>query len=365
MQVVLVSCSWPGLTRGGSMRRRRSVTLRGPVIGGIALSLILVVGLPALAGNARAGSGVVCCGGGGGPRWVNYTLEDWGGSGAEINNTWVAVGGTQELQPGVPVPATAYSDPGVTIGWSSTGGGSWACPGCVSTTFTPGDGGFIYLISSDGSANWGGYFLGDNGGFKSATTYIWVPPQANFSGPTGSTVSYWVGLGGESDFGEFPFWQAGVEVQLPNTVFLWYEAFQSSSSWELEQKVTSSVTFGSVVEVDISFQSAGGYVCFYLHLWSSCHTDTLLAGDTSAATAEWIAEAPTLSGTETILPDFSGMAFNHMGSNTGGGQLFQLALVTCFDGASCQLSGQTMTPGDFVGTGDFVSGFRLGYSGAT
>lgn len=96
---------------------------------------------------------------GGGASHVNYTLEggdDWD----KINGTYVDDGYTISLQPGVPVPVSFESDGDVYPGWASTGGGSFACPTCSSTTFTPGTGGYVYMISLYGSfSNWATDFL--------------------------------------------------------------------------------------------------------------------------------------------------------------------------------------------------------------
>jgi hypothetical protein len=292
--------------------------------------------------------------------------------GTEINNTPVVAGGTVELQPGVGVPAQFYDDPGVNLGWASTGGGSFACTSCYQTTFTPSsNNGTIFPSYEDGTANWGGYFLlGDdssgNGDYTFVQAQISIPSEASFTGPSGSEVSYWIGLGGEQDYDPYPFFQAGVDVTLPDTIDLWYEGFVSSSNYQTEIQVTSPIAFGDTFTVEISYVSGGGYACFWVIHWNDCYTDPLLAGDTTGATADWIGEAPLVSagGPEAILPDYPWMTFNKMEASPTAGFLEQISLQTCFGGFSCGDSGQTMTPGYF-NTGDFTQGFNTTYTGST
>jgi len=231
-------------------------------------------------------------------------------------------------------------------------------------------------VQEAGTNNWGGYIMwGDdssgNGHYTAIQSYIWIPPESSFSGPTGSEASFWIGMGGTGpgflgDTPTFPFWQAGVDVILPNTVQLWYEGFQSSSDFEKQQHVTSSVTFGRVVELQLEFTSGGlGYVCFTIVDWQDCLYDSLLSGDYNANTAEWVVEAPlNAQNEETILPDFGPVNFTKMVLAPNAGQISQQALETCYGGASCEDSGQTVTPPPFY-TGDFSRGFNVAYSGST
>jgi Peptidase A4 family len=334
-------------------------------------------------GNALAGGDTVCtcacygCGGGGPPPHVDYTYEG-PDDGVSVNGTGMATGNTIVLQEGVPVSVYFRSDPGVITSWASAGGGSFSCPGCHSTTFTPGAGGYIYTVVNQGSsANWGGYLLTtglSQNVYTAATLELTLPTEASVTGPPGSVAAFWVGVGGansifyDSSSMGYPFWQAGVDIEETSTgpvMFPWYEAFESASNYDLVAVVVTApvLSWGGTVYINLSFGPAGGYVCFS-HTY--CYEDSRLQGSTGGNVVEWIVEAPTLSdGSYATIPDFGSTQFSQMQDSsvlTGG--LYSLVLDTCWSGGTCGDPGQTIVPGAFLGSG-FSDGFAVSYSGGT
>lgn len=312
--------------------------------------------------------------GGGGPTPVTYTYEGSPSEAITVNGQALSNGESITLDESVKVPASFLPDYNAYPGWASTGGGSFACTTCSSTTFDPGSGGYIYLISNFGSGNWGGYELVGNPGpgrIKDAVGTIEIPPASTFSGPCSSSeVSFWVGLGGfgAENIGTWPFWQAGVIANCQGGTVLFYEGGTSQSNFQTAIELTTEgvpPAAGETLTIYLSFTSAGGHVCFNLPTWSGCYTDSVLIGVTSANTAEWVTEAPTLgNGNEATLPDFGLTTFHYLVPTPAAGTLMQTSLLTCFNGASCETPGQSFTPSAFI-TGDFNSGFTTSYSGVT
>ncbi len=312
---------------------------------------------------------------------ATYTYE--GPAAIEIDNTYIEAGQSITLSYHQVVPVQA---PEVVQGdlqsWVSTGLGKFACPTCMSTTFTAGSGGYIYVTAMDGSdANWAGYVLFGSGDYPTADLTITLPSAASLSGPNPSIVSLWVGLGGAAnlfaDLGgnapccQSPFWQAGVMTGVAPSPFvsLWYEGFADSSHYDASGVPVASptISWGDTVTISLSFVSGGGYVCFSVAQTSSgCFTDPILQGKTYATSLEWVAEAPShsINGATYTLPDFGPVTFSGLGGSALTGEVYPISLYTGFQGYPADTSGQTLVPGPFS-TGDFFDGYTTSYSGFT
>lgn len=301
------------------------------------------------AGTAMANPTVVCCPKGG---TVSETYE--GPGTIYLDGIQLSDGqGLSNLQPNTPYWIDASANDNFQS-WASTAG-AFGSTFNSQTTYSPGtSNGYIYLVSNNGQSNWAGYVFG-GGQYDAASVTITLPQQSSFSGSSGDIVGFWVGLGGSWQTPVYPFWQAGVSVDMPSTVEVWYEAFQSATNYQLQQTVANApMTFGDEITITLSFDSQGGQVCYYIGSWNQCETDTLLAGDTSTSSSEWIAEAPEISGGDGWgnLPDFSPVSFTGLSTSllTGGLQETEADV------------NQYMQPSDFV-TGSFAQGFQDSYSG--
>jgi hypothetical protein len=369
-----------GRSAGTLVEISRTRRLAPAVVG---LSLLMVLGVFAV-GGALGDGNRPCCGGGGIVH-VTYTYEGLYAIG--INNTYISNGQSVVLEYQIAVPIQMPEQAiGTGSSWASTGIGSFGCSTCSSTTFTPGGGGYIYLIpmASD-SPIWGGYILYSSGEKYTTTSLtLTLPAASSISGPGNAEAAFWVGMGGqgETEFGylgnaQFPFWQAGVDIW-PATpagtgIELWYEAWQSSSDNNPTVVVANngpSISFGDTVTISISFVSGGGYVCFNVVQTSSqCYTDGILNGDTSASDSEWIIEAPTSNGDILPLPDFGTTDFSGMTSSGLGSSLYYVPLYTGFSCGflnSCTdpTSGQVPSISPFT-PGDLADGYTVSYSGYT
>jgi len=194
-------------------------------------------------------------------------------------------------------------------------------------------GGVNHLISVKGdtadSLNWAGYAVTPGSGITAVSGTFTVPTAGEL--PPGFSAS-WAGIGGYSTSDLI---QAGVsensalggEVLGGGQYSAWYEILPASEtpiSGCTGAVPSCAVNPGDKISVDIS--NAGG------DNWDISLTDagnwswsTTVSYDSSESSAEWIQEAPSLDGVQTIPADVGNVSFGPTSSFTEGGSTQTIA----------------------------------------
>jgi hypothetical protein len=165
---------------------------------------------------------------------------------------------------------------------------------------------------SSQSTNWSGY--ADTGGGFSAVSGSWTQPAADCSGFSTSVTSFWVGIDGT---GSSTVEQDGtVAVCLFGTThyFSWWEMDPTN----VMQLVGYSVEPGDAITAAVT-RSGTSYT---LTLTDSTHpadsfSTTQTCSDCDNASAEWIAEAPTVLFGVTPLANFGTWDLNNATATAG------------------------------------------------
>jgi hypothetical protein len=150
------------------------------------------------------------------------------------------------------------------------------------------------------STNWSGW--ADTGTGFTAASATWTEPTPNCAAsPSGSLAAFWVGIDGfSSDSVE----QDGTLIECEGSTavtFSWWEMFPNNDV----QIVGESVAAGDKISASVA-RSGDSYT---LKVTDSTHTadsfsKTESCSDCANSSAEFIAEAPTSSGSVTGLTDF-------------------------------------------------------------
>jgi hypothetical protein len=194
-----------------------------------------------------------------------------------------------------------------------------------------GQAGVNHLISVSGdtadSLNWAGYAVTPGSGITAVSSVFTVPTAGEL--PPGFSAS-WAGIGGYSTTDLI---QAGASENdavggalLGGQYNAWYEILPASETpiTGCTGDASCTVSAGDKVSVDIS--NAGG------DNWNISLTDagkwswsTSLTYASSESSAEWIQEAPSLAGVQTIPAGVGTVAFGPTSSFTVGGSTETIA----------------------------------------
>ena len=167
------------------------------------------------------------------------------------------------------------------------------------------------LPSQDISTNWSGYVVSSDVGLVTDVNGSWIVPSVSCSGFRSYSVAFWVGIDG---WNSSTVEQTGTETdcQFGTPIYYaWYEFYPSASV------LISTVTIspGDVISAGVSCQT-GGLQCTVSITdvgsgQSFSHSKTFRARSApQMSSAEWIAEAPSLSSGRPIpLADFGTVYF--------------------------------------------------------
>ena len=198
------------------------------------------------------------------------------------------------------------------------------------------------------STNWSGYVAG-TGPFTEANGTFTVP-NLETGTPTSDSLAEWVGIDGS---GNSSLIQAGIQESIdpsnPNrfTIQPWWEILPAP-----ETDITSvTVNAGDRVTVTIGKISGTGWGITLTDDTNgeSFTTDQTYTGP--GASAEWIVEAPTVSGQQSVLAPYTpDVTFSDLGITPLNTSLTEILMV--------QSAGQVSTPSAFTS-----SGFNVAYGG--
>jgi autotransporter-associated beta strand protein len=179
------------------------------------------------------------------------------------------------------------------------------------------------------SLNWSGWYATPSSGSFTDITATWVVPTLTKPSSGTSYCATWIGFDGTSDA---TVEQCGIEDQISSTgsqsLFAWYE-FAPQSAVNVGLTVLPGDTINAEVKYDPS-QSTGSNFAYIFTIkdgaQSFSQTEFTTSND-ARSSAEWIVEAPMVSGSQGTLANFSSASFSNAtaainsGSSTGLGSL--------------------------------------------
>ncbi len=184
--------------------------------------------------------------------------------------------------------------------------------------------------TSSQSTNWSGY--ADTGSGVSAVTGRWTQPAATCSGWQPTVTSFWVGIDGDGS--------STVEQDGTAAVCLFGTAYYFSW-WEMDPTNTMQLVGYTVRPGDaIAAAVTRNGTSYTLTLTDATHpsdsfSTTQSCSGCANASAEWIAEAPTVLSSVTALADFGTWSLNSAtvtsGSTSGAIPAFTDDAVTMID----------------------------------
>jgi Peptidase A4 family len=190
--------------------------------------------------------------------------------------------------------------------------------------------GVNHLIAVHGdtadSLNWAGYAVTPGSGITGVTGTFTVPTAGEV--PPGFSAS-WAGIGGYSTSDLI---QAGVSENsalsgelLGGQYDAWYEILPASETEISDCSGDSSCTVNPGDKITVSISNAGG------DTWDVSLTDsgnwswsTSVTYDSSESSAEWIQEAPSLDGVQTIPADVGTVSFGPTSTYTEAGSTYTI-----------------------------------------
>jgi len=190
------------------------------------------------------------------------------------------------------------------------------------------------------SRNWSGYVA--SGGTFTAVSATWTVPtvSATASGTSARADATWVGIGGATTT---DLVQAGTQATVANGAVqysAWVETLPQPSS-----DVPLAVSAGDTVTVSLIQQTAGSWNITITNATSGGVYNGTVTYASSAASAEWIEEAPTAGrGGVVVLDSFGAVQFTN---------------------ASAVKDGQTVTPAAASATAVTMANNRSGVTLAT
>jgi Peptidase A4 family len=180
-----------------------------------------------------------------------------------------------------------------------------------------------------GSTNWSGYAVETSSTARFAqATGSWTEPSAVSCSRRGSTYSsFWVGLDGySSDSVE----QIGTDTDCSSgrpQYYAWYEMYPNPS-----YLVPHTVKAGDTLTATVTNTSPGSYTLTLTDAQQKWTFTTVQAGTYADASAEWVAESPSLcsrlSCTVAQLTDFGTVTFGGANAATTGGSLSPVSSFT-------------------------------------
>jgi autotransporter-associated beta strand protein len=211
------------------------------------------------------------------------------------------------------------------------------------------------------STNWSGYFATAPTG--SAFTHVsatWVIPSVTAS-PSGTTYSsYWVGFDGAANS---TVEQCGVEADVTSSGVTNYSAWYEFAP-AAEVLVSLAVHPGDTINGEVIYEGSNNYDFIlknittgstYNMVKSTKHTD-------ARASAEWIAEAPTVGGSIANLANFGNVQFANAQAALNGGSDMAIGGLNVTDTDMVQ-NGVTVALPTSMSAAD--TGFNVAYEPTT
>lgn len=199
------------------------------------------------------------------------------------------------------------------------------------------------------SFNWGGYVA--SGATYSSVTSTWIQPTTRCS--TKGVVSFWVGLDG---WGDQTVEQTGTGVDCRTGTpqyYAWWETYPTNN-----QQTYTATTVAPGDRIKATVTVAGTQYTLTLvdstQGWTRTTTAAAPAGAANAS-AEIVAEAASVNGTISPLPDFDAVSFSASGIGDGTPQLAGAQPVDMINDAKSPISTTSAI--------DDTGGFTVTYTG--
>jgi hypothetical protein len=157
-------------------------------------------------------------------------------------------------------------------------------------------------VAKQGSFNWSGY-VGDDGGYTSVTS-SWIQPTVSCTSK--GIVSFWVGLDGWTN-GTVEQDGTGADCRTGKAAYYaWWQTYPANS----QQTYSVTVAAGDAITSTVSYANDQYTLVLTDRTQGWTKTTTAAAPDGSAnASAEIVAEAASVNGTVSQLPNFRTVTF--------------------------------------------------------
>jgi hypothetical protein len=159
-------------------------------------------------------------------------------------------------------------------------------------------------VSGTSSYNWSGYVA--TGGYYTSVGATWNVPTSLPSGVGTESNAEWVGIGGQTSADLI---QAGTIAIVTNgqaAYHPWVEILPNNS-----EILPMSITPGDSVSVVIRETSTNNWNLSFRNNTTNAQIDRDIGYVSSHSSAEWIEEAPVVSGTQAELANFNTVNFTH------------------------------------------------------
>ena len=166
------------------------------------------------------------------------------------------------------------------------------------------------VMTTRESQNWSGFVLQSLSGSVTDVKGTWTIPQIDCASISGqSYAAQWVGIDGAG--GSNTVEQAGTEYDCSNgvsSVFAWYEWYPARGRL-LRQPGAHA---GDVVTVEVSWDGRQftASINDATQGWTYAWTNSTIGSIATRSTAEWVVEAPSVSGSIASLTNFNKLYFS-------------------------------------------------------
>jgi hypothetical protein len=210
-------------------------------------------------------------------------------------------------------------------------------------------------VATAASYNWSGYVATAAGGSKfSAVSAAWTVPAASCTGGGDSYSSDWVGIDGYPS-GNGTVEQDGTDSDCAGgtpTYYAWYEMYPAGTM-ELPSGHLVSAGDEMTASVTVSGTQWSLTVNDTTRSWSYA-PPTITGSGLEQASAEWIAERPTVNGQDAVLTDFGSVTFTGASATLAG----QSGTIASVGGAPLEMVSSSSdnhvlaSPGPLGGSGN-------------
>ena len=202
------------------------------------------------------------------------------------------------------------------------------------------------VMTTHNSQNWSGFVFQSTSDTVTDVKGTWTIPQINCSSsPSESHAAQWVGIDGAG--GSNTVEQAGTEYDCNNgapNIFAWYEYYPSRGFL-----LNLRVNIGDVITTEVNWDGRQftASINDVTQGWNFALANSTIGSIALRSTAEWVVEAPLVSGSIASLTDFSKLFFSKsfatVSGTTGPMGSFSLEEFTMVD-ASQAVKARPMLP---------------------
>ncbi len=169
------------------------------------------------------------------------------------------------------------------------------------------------------SSNWSGYAVTGANGSVTKATGSWVVPAVTCPSTSAQYSSFWVGIDG---FNSNTVEQTGTDSDCDGrtpSYYAWFE-FYPHASYLINTRAIGTIAPGTSMTATVALSGTSTYTVTLTNNTQGKSFSTSMSMNASSSSAEWIAEAPSSSGSGDVLTvaDFGTVFFTDAGATMGG-----------------------------------------------